>query len=1129
MLSRRELIKLGALSGSGVLLGEKATELLSKAEAAAQRTPGFYPLNDPENQIYSVCLQCNTGCPIKVKIYEGVAAKIDGSPYSPWTLYPHLPLGTSVEKAAKVDGGICPKGQSGLQTAYDPYRIRKVLKRAGPRGSGKWKEIPFEQAVREIAEGGKLFAEIGDERVYPGLKEVWVLKDPKVMKAMKARVEEIWQEKDPAKKKALVEGFKEEFKDYLDTLIDPDHPDLGPRNNQVVFAYGRLKAGRSEFFKWFFQNGLGTVNFHGHTTVCQGSLYFTGKAMSYQLAYDEKKGEYTWTGAEKFYWQADLTGAEFVIFVGSNIFEGNYGPPLRVKEVTQGSATGKLRYVVLDPRAQKGVAHATKWIPTKSGYDAAVAFGMMRWMFAKGRFDARFLSAANKGAAKAIGEPSWTNATWLVEIDEKGFPAKLLRMSHLGMAPEVRVMDGKEVVFDHPIVLVQGKPTPVDPQSEDKPVFGDLFVDTTLNGIRVKSVLQLIREEAFSRSLEEWAELAGVEPEEIVWLAHEFTSHGKRAVVDIHRGASQHTNGFYNAFAWNVLNALIGNYDHHGGYVRASTYDITGKKAEGPFYLDKLHPNKLEPFGISIIRHEVDYEKTTLFEGYPAKRPWFPHSSDIYQEILPSAAQGYPYPVKILFHYMGSPAYALPAGHTQIQAMLDPDRIPLIVAFDIVVGDTYLYADYIIPDLSYLERWEFHGSHPNVIWKVQTVRQPTIAPIPEEVKVFGERMPLSAEAFLLALAEHLGVPGFGEKGFANGMPFRRPEDFYLKMVANLAFGEKADGSDAVPEADDREMEIFRQARRHLPPSVFDLEKWKAAIGDEGLFRRAVYVLNRGGRFQAFEKAFKPDGTLANAYGRQINLYLEKHAKSKNSMTGKPYWPLPRFFTPYTDALGQPIQDEEKGFELTLITHRWITMTKSRTISNYWLLNITPENYIAINPEDAKRLGFKDGELVKVVSASNEAGIWDLGPLGKKPMVGKVKLMEGIRPGHLAFALGFGHWAYGASDLEINGQVIKPDLRRATGIHANAAMRVDPVLKDVGLTDITGGSAVFYDSKVRLVRPTPEEARTYGEGVRRVALEGPAGVRAKEILEKALKAARGELEPEALRQEVASQLGLSQKV
>jgi hypothetical protein len=37
------------------------------------------------------------------------------------------------------------------------------------------------------------------------------------------------------------------------------------------------------------------------------------------------------------------------------------------------------------------------------------------------------------------------------------------------------------------------------------------------------------------------------------------------------------------------------------------------------------------------------------------------------------------------------------------------------------------------------------------------------------------------------------------------------------------------------------------------------------------------------------------------------------------------------------------------------------------------------------------------------------------------------------------------------------------------MHGNAAMRTDPVLKDVTLSDIAGGSAVFYDSKVKLVK------------------------------------------------------------
>ncbi|MEF9426832.1 MAG: hypothetical protein L0956_06555, partial [Candidatus Mariimomonas ferrooxydans] len=52
--------------------------------------------------------------------------------------------------AAGIDGKICPKGQSAVQTNYDPYRIIKVLKRSGPRGSNKWKTISFETAINEV-------------------------------------------------------------------------------------------------------------------------------------------------------------------------------------------------------------------------------------------------------------------------------------------------------------------------------------------------------------------------------------------------------------------------------------------------------------------------------------------------------------------------------------------------------------------------------------------------------------------------------------------------------------------------------------------------------------------------------------------------------------------------------------------------------------------------------------------------------------------------------------------------------------------------------------------------------------------------------------------------------------------
>ena len=40
-----------------------------------------------------------------------------------------------------------------------PFRVLSPMKRVGPRNSGKWEPISFEQLVKEIVEGGDLFGE----------------------------------------------------------------------------------------------------------------------------------------------------------------------------------------------------------------------------------------------------------------------------------------------------------------------------------------------------------------------------------------------------------------------------------------------------------------------------------------------------------------------------------------------------------------------------------------------------------------------------------------------------------------------------------------------------------------------------------------------------------------------------------------------------------------------------------------------------------------------------------------------------------------------------------------------------------------------------------------------------------
>jgi tetrathionate reductase subunit A len=1074
-LSRRDFLKLGGVTGAAAaFLGAlpAGREAIARVNAAAE---GAFFEAKPENQLYTVCLQCNTGCGIKVKILEGLAAKIDGNPYSPWTLWPHPAYETPVKEMATVEGAICPKGQAGIQTAYDPYRLVSVLKRkpGTKRGEGKWITIPFDQAIDEIVNGGDLFGEGHVE----GLKDLYAVRDPDLMKKMGDAIKAIWDEKDYAKKRELVKKFQEDFKDHLDKLIDPEHPDLGPKNNQFLFVWGRMKNGREDLVKRFMGQGFGSLNYNGHTTICQGSLYFTGKQMSSK--WNATTGGFD--SGDKFYWQADTGNSEFVIYVGANLFDANYGPPQRVPKATDAIVNGR-KFAVVDPRLSKLAARAWKWVPIKPGTDSALALGMIRWMLENERYNKNYLAIANQAAATAAGEPNYTNATWLVKIGKDGTPGKHLRASEIGLLTKQTVQkDGQDVTVyvdangveypgDAPVALVGGVPTPInvlDPNAT--PVVGDLFFSGKVGDFEVKTGLQILLESAQEHTLAEWAEIAGIQESDIVELAAEFTSHGRKAAADLHRGSSQHTNGFYNNFAWYTVNLLIGNFDYAGGMIKASTYERLGTKKGQPFNVNAMIEGALSPIGIDSLRTKVAYEKTTLYNPenpYPTRRPWFSIPTDIYQEDVPSIGDAYPYKVKALMTYMSSLPYSLPAGQTVIDVLSDPQKLPLFIAVDIFVSENSMYADYIFPDLSYLERWEFHGSHPSVPWKVENVRQPVIS-IPgwPTVKVFGEEIPLGFEAVLLAIAERLNLPGFGPDGFGKGIPFVRPEDFYLKLVANIAFGEKEDGSDSVPEADDEEVRIFMEARRHLPKSVFDPEKWKAAVGnDESLWRKVIFVLNRGGRYQAFEKGYKGD-QVANKYGRLINLYQEKTATAINTMTGKPFVGYPRYFPPGLSSTGEEIKDE--GYDFNLITFKTITMTKARTITNYWLLSILAEGYVLINAQDAQKLGIKDGDMVKISSASNPEGVWDFKNGTKRPIVGKAKVVEGIRPGVVAFPLGFGHWASGSSDIEIDGKVVQGDPRRAVPLHANAAMRVDPVMGNVTLSDLTGGSAVFYDTRVKV--------------------------------------------------------------
>jgi anaerobic selenocysteine-containing dehydrogenase len=1028
LMTRREFLNNTAFVGGALVLGGMVPFVSAHAQ---NQLSGSIPylLNKAENQIYSVCLNCHTACTIRAKIQDGLVVKIDGNPYSPMNLMPNLTEVTSPVEAARVDGKLCVKGQAGVQVLYDPYRIRKVLKRVGPRGEGKWVSIDFNKAVDEIVEGGNLFGE-GDVQ---GLADIYKLRDSTLSKRLAADTGAV------VSGDMTLEEFKTKNREHLDLFIDPDHPDLGPVNNQFVFLGGRMEHGRKELGKRFTYEGFGSANFFLHTTICEQSHHIAYKEMTLNL--DSGKG--------KTHMKPDFISSEFVIFFGTGAFEANFGPTPMCEMVTDSMVRHNLKFVVVDPRLSKTANKAWKWVPIIPGTDGALALGMIRWIIENDRYDKAYLETPSNAAAKRKGELTSTDATHLIRLDQMVF----LKPEDAGLSAPT----GEKSLF----VVMTEQGAALSTKADTGLLHGEFYV----NGIRVKPAFQLLKERALEKTIRQYADICGIREDDIVLMASEFTSHGKKASAELYRGPVQHTNGYYNAQAIITLNILIGNVNHRGGLTTGgSHWHEDGSKKGQPFPKSVVisTPGGLSKFGIHVNRESNSYEKSTLFSGYPAKRPWYPFTNELYQNIIPSAAAGYPYPIKAMLMVKGTPVLATPAGHKQIDMLKDPKKIPLLIACDIVIAETSMYADYIFPDLTFLERWGVPHITPAVLTTVSKVRQPAAPPLTEIVTVDGQEMPISLEAFLIAAAKKLSVAGFGQDALGRGYNFDRPEQYYMAMIANLAFGDK-NGADTLPRAGASEMEIFRAARAHLPKSVFDEAVWRAAVPDD-LWPSVVTILNRGGRFADSRKAYQ-NGWIAKKWTDSWHLYVEKIAKGKNSLNGRPFDGLPKV-EPITDAEGKEIKDN--GYDLTLITYKDILGGQSRTHGAPWVQTaILPENYILMNSQDANRIGLKDGSRARIVSASLPDARFDLGDGRSYTVAGKVKVTEGMRPGTVAVSWSYGHWAYGSNDVEVDGQVVRGDARRASGIVPNPAMRVDPVLGDVCLTDPIGGSASYYDTKIRV--------------------------------------------------------------
>src|SRR5512143_2444205 len=129
VVSRRDFLKLGGAGLSALAVGQ----LVPPVAAQAARANGQLNANG-DGMIASMCEMCVWRCGLLAKVKDGRVVKLEGNPD-----HPHS------------KGKLCPRGQAGLMSTYDPDRVLTPLIRAGRRGEGKFRQASWEEALDLVA------------------------------------------------------------------------------------------------------------------------------------------------------------------------------------------------------------------------------------------------------------------------------------------------------------------------------------------------------------------------------------------------------------------------------------------------------------------------------------------------------------------------------------------------------------------------------------------------------------------------------------------------------------------------------------------------------------------------------------------------------------------------------------------------------------------------------------------------------------------------------------------------------------------------------------------------------------------------------------------------------------------
>jgi sulfite dehydrogenase (quinone) subunit SoeA len=361
------------------------------------------------------------------------------------------------------------------------------------------------------------------------------------------------------------------------------------------------------------------------------------------------------------------------------------------------------------------------------------------------------------------------------------------------------------------------------------------------------------------------------------------------------------------------------------------------------------------------------------------------------------------------------------------------------------------YADLILPDTTYLERWDCISMLDRPISEADgpadSIRQPVVEP-ERDVRAF--------QTVLLDLGARLGLPGMtrpdGNPRYPGGYP-----DYIVNHERAPGLGPLAGFRGPNGRHQGRGTPNPDQLKAYIDNGCH----WFYELPDHMKYYRHVnWDYLDWATFFGFMG--KPEPIIHQLYSeplQKFRLAAQGHGKTLPPVEHRPrikkyFDPIPFWYPPFEGDMVS-----ESDFPMHAITQRPMAMYHSWGSQNSWLRQILGRNWLYMNKDKAASLGIADGDWVTVTSHHGQ-------------IKGQVKLMSGVNPDTVwtwnAIGKRSGTWGLSANAPEskkgfLLNHLISDLLPEREGGYRFS--NSDPIT----------GQAAWYDLKVRIEKAADQSA------------------------------------------------------